>query len=55
MSAGSDAHGSFNYANTDMTLAVTENINDNSNRETDHSGLLPTGHGGTMAIIFCKP
>jgi hypothetical protein len=30
ISAGSDAHGSFNYSNTDFVLGVTNDINDNA-------------------------
>lgn len=44
-SAGSDAHGSFNYANTDMTMEITGNINDNAVGKLSTLAYCPAGMG----------
>lgn len=45
ISAGSDAHGSFNYANTDMTMEITGNINDNAPGKLFTVAYCPAGMG----------
>lgn len=45
MEAGSDAHGSFNYSNTDLTGGVTGNVNDNAIGRLSTLVYCPQGMG----------
>ena len=45
ISAGSDAHGSFNYSNTDLTLEITGNINNNAIGKLSTLAYCPNGMG----------
>ncbi|MFH2143195.1 MAG: hypothetical protein ABIJ97_12280 [Bacteroidota bacterium] len=56
ISAGSDAHGSFNYSNTDMTLELIGNINDNALGKLSTLAYCPNGMGnnGTEVLFALK-
>ncbi|HNX07319.1 MAG TPA: T9SS type A sorting domain-containing protein [Bacteroidales bacterium] len=43
--AGSDAHGSFNYSNTEMTYGILGNINDNATGKITTLAFCPDGMG----------
>ncbi|HPI31085.1 MAG TPA: T9SS type A sorting domain-containing protein [Bacteroidales bacterium] len=43
--AGSDAHGSFNYSNTEMTYGILGTINDNANGKISTLAYCPEGMG----------
>lgn len=45
MEAGSDAHGSFNYSNTDLTGGITGNVNDNAIGKLSTLVYCPQGMG----------
>ncbi len=45
MSAGSDAHGSFNYSNTELTFGITGAINDNALGKLSTLTYCPNGMG----------
>lgn len=45
ISAGSDAHGSFNYSNTEFTYGVTGEINDNALGKLTTLAYCPYGKG----------
>lgn len=56
ISAGSDAHGSFNYSNTDLTMEITGNINNNAIGKLSTLAYCPNGMGinGTNILNALK-
>lgn len=56
ISAGSDAHGSFNYSNTDLTMGVYGTVNDNAIGRLSTLVYSPEGmgHNGTNVLKYFK-
>jgi hypothetical protein len=52
MSAGSDAHGSFNYSNTDQTMGVYGSVNDNAIGRLSTIAYCPDGMGHNGSNIL---
>ncbi len=52
MSAGSDAHGSFNYSNTDQTMGVYGSVNDNAIGRLSTLVYCPEGMGHNGSNIL---